>query len=139
MHEKVKEYLDQKQKEAQREREQELIALGLFEREYRPEGESNAVYPEYDSETQKYYRKVPVLVTDEEYEQIRMFSRKSGVNRNKVATALSVLAILTGVSGVIGGLIRGTLLLSGLSAAISGTILLGYAEIIKLLGNLNNR
>ncbi len=139
MHEKVKEYLDQKQKEVQREKDQELIALGLFEREYRPEGEANAVYPEYDSETQTYYRKVPVPVTDEEYEQIQMLSKKSAVKKNTVATALSVLAIVNCVVGVIGGLFQGTFLLSALSAAINGIILLGYAEIIKLLSNLNNR
>ena len=85
---KVKEFLEaakSKEREAfEKERDKHLISLGLIK-----EGESireysdRYVYPFtlWDKEKQKYYydKKVPINVTDDEYEEIKKYSTKEVV------------------------------------------------------------
>lgn len=56
----------------QEDKEKTLIALGLVEREYSPDGTRNSIYDKaaYDGQEIRYYREVAIKVTDEEYEQI---------------------------------------------------------------------
>ena len=89
MHEKVTAYLkEQREKEdaaSSAARQETLLRLGLWEKEYAPEGETNlAIYKETD-ENGRSWRKVPIPVTDEEWAQI---VHCSDGKRGKVAWAL---------------------------------------------------
>ena len=57
-----------------------LVSLGLVEnvKEYSPDGTKTPGYVEFDEEANNYYRvkKVPVVVTDEEFEEIRKVAAK---------------------------------------------------------------
>lgn len=90
MHEKVREYLE-KERQGQsaadrREREETLLRLGLWEKEYAPEEVDDlSLYKETD-DSGKLWRKVPIPVTDEEWAQIQHYAGKKRVN--KWSTAL---------------------------------------------------
>lgn len=90
MHEKVREYLE-KERQGQsaadrREREETLLRLGLWEKEYAPEkADDLSLYKETD-DSGKLWRKVPIPVTDEEWAQIQHYAGKKRVN--KWSTAL---------------------------------------------------
>ncbi len=78
----VKEYIEKKQAEfaartesasshraaaEEGERAARLIRLGMCRREYNPEGVYSSNYPEEEHKTGRYYRTVPLAVSDEEY------------------------------------------------------------------------
>ena len=99
MNEKLKAFLDKKReeeairlaKEAEAEkanRNAVLIELGLFEKEYAPSEQPYATEEygcfEYDAENQKnlYYKKVPIEISDEEFNEIKGYSLlASGMSR----------------------------------------------------------
>lgn len=160
MNENVKAFLDKKKEEERAKQEKErnkvLIDLGLYEKEYSESDSYSNEYPlsEWDSVTQTnvYYRNVPYEVTDEEYEQIKKYAAKndneSDECTNVVVNVLSVIAWII----YIGGLITGCVLagdgydfkwsvawLYWCAAIISGTMFLGFAEIIKLLEAIKNK
>lgn len=69
---KIEKYLEKQNKIILEDREKVLISLGLFEKEYAPDGKESYQYMEYDyiNGQKKYYRPIPINVTDEEWEQI---------------------------------------------------------------------
>lgn len=80
----VKEFLESRRsaerQKFEKERDELLVSLGLVEnvKEYSPDGTKTPGYVEFDEEANKYYRvkKVPVTVTDEEFEEIRKVAAK---------------------------------------------------------------
>lgn len=170
MNEKVKQFLDE-QKNIERQKYEEkklktLIDLGLFEKEYSPDAGYSDEYPysDWDSETStnKYYKKVPFEVSDEEYEEIKRHTNKTEKDESKgnsIAIALTAIAVIIYIVGFIAGIAYGTVEVESgyyytytetefsfaiaftywCTTFISGTIFLGFAEIIKLLNDIKKK
>ena len=129
------------------EKEKTLIEFGLYEKVYSPD---NTYSEEFSSSewnsvdlTTKYFKKVPIEVTDEEYEEVRKYSNHTPLPKNNtpennsIAKALTIIAYFAIIVGFISCFIFGfAYFCVGL---ISGTMLLGFAEIIKLLHQINKK
>ena len=109
----------------------------------------------------KYYKIIPIEITEEEYQEVKKYSKKKDDNleTNSMSTVLSIIGWLIFVGGFIAGIISGIIEVEGgvyykytyttFSIAIalaywgisfiSGTLFLGFAEIIKLLDNIKNK
>lgn len=114
----------------------------MFEKECRPKGGDPSKYPHYEYDTSKYYNKVPIPVTDEEYEQILKHTETP--KRDGAAGALSFIGVLIYIIGFIVGcfFVKNsftTALSYWVDAFVSGTMMLGFAEIIKLLHKINSK
>ncbi|MBQ2968621.1 MAG: hypothetical protein IJE10_10950 [Clostridia bacterium] len=164
---KKQEELNKKQEEAKK---KTLIDLGLFEKVYSPDNKQSDEFScyEWDSQTQtsKYYKKVPIDVSDEEYEEVKKYSKQTEdvilnhFNKdNPIATALTVIAWIVFIGGFIAGIVLGTVevergyyytytdtefsfaiaFVYWCASLISGTMFLGFAEIIKLLNEIRNK
>ena len=157
MHEMVKEFLDAKKdaenKEYQAEKESVLIDLGLYKKEYAPNNKWSEEYEwhEFDTDEQvyKYYKIIPIEITDEEYQEVKKYIKNDSVKAsNPVANAITVIAWIEFIAGFIAGIILGNageefsleiaLIYWGISL-ISGIMFLGFAEIIKLLQAIKNK
>lgn len=150
MNEKVRAFLDAKRQEEltkkQAEKDKLLIDLGLSEKEYLPSGNLSDEYPEYDRETKSYYKLKAIAVTEEEFEKIKKYAGKKedNVSSNGIATILTVIAWITYAAGFMAGLalfemLEWYILLIWLAAFLSGTVYLGFAEIIKLLTQIRDK
>ena len=149
----------QKRKELIKEQEEVksriLIELGLYEKVYAPDNVENNEYNcyEYDhlNQMSRYFKKVPIEVTDEEYEQIKKYAMQTEKNeskhKNTIATILSVMAWIAYIAGFILGIVLGNdfyndsfiMLIYWISGFVVGTIYLGFAEVIKLLSEIKNK
>lgn len=153
MHEKVAAYLEKKQQEendrTQTARSARLLELGLYDTVFPPEGADAAEYPDF--EDGKRCRRVPVEVSDQEYEAICLAAEadspalaekksRAGI----VAAVLFWIGVIACAMGVIlmmyafgmgGGLLAG--LSSLLIYAVIGSVLLGLSEIVRALGILS--
>lgn len=150
----VSDFLDS-QKEIERkkyedEKEQLLVELDLYEKLYSPDGNYSNEYffQEWDESNKKckYFKKIPLNISDEEYEVLKKYSNKK--EKNGIVTILTVIAWVIYVSGFILGIILAAnsyegsfLLLMGcwIGTFVSGTMYLGFAEIIKLLIDIKNK
>ena len=129
------------------EKEKTLIELGLYEKVYSPD---NTYSEEFSSSewnsvdlTTKYFKKVPIEITDVEFEEVKRYATQTYENKNNafennsVAKALTIIAYFAIIVGFISCFIFSfAYLCVGL---ISGTIFLGFAEIIKLLNDIKNK
>lgn len=154
MHEKVAAYLAEQAQKAQeadlQAREQSLVELGLWEQEFDPEERGySAEYPLF--EDGRYYRKAAVPVTDGEWAEICACAEKSkptgGRRKNPVGQALRVIGMgVYAVGFLVGagvyvysrqyGVYEMALLQMAstwVTAAVSGTVFLGFSEVIRLL------
>lgn len=149
----------QKRKELIKEQEEVksriLIELGLYEKVYAPDNVENNEYNcyEYDylNQMSRYFKKVPIEITDEEYEQIKKYTMQTEKNeskhKNTIATILSVMAWIVYVSGFICGIVLGAnqygsfflILVYWIAAFTIGTMFHGFAEIIRLLTEIKNK
>ncbi|MBQ7953221.1 MAG: hypothetical protein IJ332_00550 [Clostridia bacterium] len=110
--------------------------------------------------TNKYYKKVPVEITDEEYQEVKKYSKQDDtLEINPIATALTCIAWVVFIGGFIAGIALGNVEVVKGSyytytdtefsfaiaftywcvALISGTMFLGFAEIIKLLNSIKKK
>ncbi len=153
MNSKLEEYFSKAKAVQKENRDKHLIELGLYEKFYSPDGSYS---PEYhlvdytDGENRmKHYKTVLIEVTDEEYEQI-LEAERNKISRNQrssngIAIALTVIAILTYTVGFILGIVLGNQLgfsytvIWWTASVVSGTMILGFAEIIKLLDKINSK
>lgn len=163
----VQEFIDKKKAEIENNKNKEkrklLMDLGICEKEYSQSSAWSEEYPdyEYDQETKegRYFKKVPINVTDEEYEEILKYCKQSDnttpVNKeNKVAKVLTGIAYAIFIIGAILGFAMGytknipedTYYFSFAVAVawwcvsfIGGMFMLGFAEIIKLLNAIKNK
>ena len=69
---KISEFLQKQDDLIAADREKTLIALGLFEKEYSPNGRFSRLYTKYDvvDGEKRYYREVAITVTEEEWQAI---------------------------------------------------------------------
>ena len=168
MNEKLKEFLDAK-KDAEKKAYEEnknktLIELGLFEKVYSEKEECSTDFPYYEWDSvnskSKWYKKVPIEITEEEYLEVKKYSKKDDASEiNPIATALTIIAWIVFIGGFIAGIALGnvevvkgtyytytdTEFSFGIAftywcvALISGTMFLGFAEIIKLLDSIKKK
>ncbi len=123
-------------------------------------------FTEWDSfnSINKYYKKVPIEITDEEYRKIKKYSKEEDTEeyiaeKNPIAVALTIIAWVLFIGGFIAGIALGRKEVTGgyyytytvtefsfaiafvywCTALISGTIFLGFAEIIKILDAIKNK
>lgn len=167
MNKMVQEFIDKKKAEIENNKNKEkrklLMDLGICEKEYSQSSAWSEEYPdyEYDQETRegRYFKKIPINVTDEEYEEILKYCKQSDnttpVNKeNKVAKVLTGIAYAIFIIGAILGFAMGytknipedTYYFSFAVAVawwcvsfIGGMFMLGFAEIIKLLNAIKNK
>ena len=167
MNEKLKEFLDAKKdtetKMFEESKQKALIDLGLFEKVYSPDNKySNEFFlSEWDSTNQitKYYKKVAIEITDEEYQEVKKYSKEVPAENNAVAVALKIIACIIFIGGFIAGIVLGTVevekgyyytytdtefsfaiaFIYWCISLISGTVFLGFAEIIRLLDAIKRK
>ena len=124
--------------------------LDLYEKVYSPDDVHDEEYSwiEWDSEKSKnkYYKKVPILVTDEECEELKKYSSIEAKNKkgNTIATLLMVIAWIVYILGFILGIVLASesfalMLVYWVVTFIGGTFYLAFAEIIKLLVEIKNK
>lgn len=158
MNEKLKEFLDAKkdaEKKAYEEKKNKtLLELGLFEKVYseKEEYSNDFPYSEYNSENSKtkWYKKEAIAISDEEYEEVKKYSdlKNNDNDKNPIATILKVIAVIVYIAGFIASFFLGVDRYGDISAMvmvwwivffISGTIYLGFAEIIQLLEDIKKK
>ena len=165
MHEKLVEFLNDKKdleiKKYEKKKRETLIDLGLYEKVYSPDNEYSNEFclSEWDDTIQanKYYKNVPIEITDEEYQEVKKYSKiEDEPTNNPVAVALTIIAWVIFIGGFLAGIALGTVefekgyntytefsvaiaFVYWCVALISGTIFLGFAEIIKLLDAIKKK
>lgn len=152
MNEMLSDYISEKEAEKkellERQKIDFLLSEGLYEKEYSDKDGYSEEYPysEFDSRNkQRFYRKVPINITDSEYEQIKELSQsEKSQEKNSVAIALMVIAWIIIVVGVVVGLFLtdssiGLAIICCVMSVVSGIFILGFAEIIKLLNDIKNK
>ena len=146
---------EQKIKAADRlrkEKDELALELDLYEKEYAAQYSKEYPYSEWDAEEEKtvYYKKVPVQLTDEEYEALIKYHKSSKkknkeVPENPAATRLKVFAFIICFVGIIVAFLaaHSSSVLSFVSILFTifvyGAFFLGMAEIISLLNKINNK
>ena len=158
MYNNVDEYLKQKRTEKFTEeyikKAKLLINEGLYHVVYSPDNVQSSEYPfeEYDatSGSMKHYKKVPMNVTNDEFEQIKKYSTIDETPKNAISITLTVIAYIIFISGFIYGIYIGSeyyvdefsfslAFISWIITLISGMTFLGFAEFIKLLEAIKNK
>lgn len=161
MNQKAQDYINQKLEENHQKkleaRNRFLISQGLYEKEYSPNGNYTSEHTESEwcdeTHSNKYYRTIPIEVTDEEFEEIEKAYKLSQSSNtlhasatNPVAKALQIIAVFTYIIGIIlGGIeVNKTEDISGglfywTTYFVVGTMILGFSEIIKLLNDIKNK
>ncbi len=162
MNERVKEFLEKKQvsREAikQKNRNEFLISVGLCDKIYSPKGNKTKeyCYEEFDANSAhyRYYSLIPINVTDEEFEQVKeaveeetkeksVLKSAKKVRTNGISIALKVIAIVVYSLAFFVGCIAGgeqfwISLACWVGGCISGTLFLGFSEIIELLTDIKS-
>ncbi len=163
MHELLAKYVNEKERERQKQREQALIEEGLFEKEYAPDNGYSEEYCHsgWDEEQQcvRYYKPKAIPVTEEEFELFRAYRKASPVTcgkRSGVAVLLLVIAVLIYVGGFITGCFMGIQETHGYYSSsvefvfelampywagcfVFGSFTLGFSEIVRLLKEINDK
>lgn len=166
MNQRLQEFINQQKIQLENNKNMEkakvLNDLGLYDKEYSENPAWSEEYPdyEYDQVTQqgKYFRKIPISVTDEEYAEILKYSNIDNTqiesddvktNSNTIATIFSVIAVFIFILGLFLGIVLGdaigykfsigVALICWGSGFVGGMLMLGFAEIIKLLNAIKNK
>lgn len=163
MNEQIRAYLAKKAAEKAHEeaekRADALIREGLYTKEElaeRPEpGEKNCeTVTERDDQGNphfRYFRKIPLDVTAEEWERIRAYAGEEDdaeedvPEHNGVASLLKGLAVVVYIFAFIAGFVMGKDLTFGITlicwvaGLFSGTMLLGFSEMVRLLHEINQK
>lgn len=159
MHEKLKAYVAKKEEQAAHQREIEkrelLSKLDLYDKEYSDTTQYSVGFPfsEFDASGHvKYYRKVPIEISDEEYAKLLEYEGVTVSAKNTIAEILRILAWGVWIIGLILGFVFGRdpdywreYHLSALALAywassfLFGMLLMGFAEVIQLLTDMKNK
>ncbi|MCX7614809.1 MAG: hypothetical protein N2Z65_03530 [Clostridiales bacterium] len=101
----LSDFIKEKKQLELEERKKELIDLGLLEKVYSSKEEPSSEYPfaEWSEEEQKekYYKKVPIEVSDEDYAQLCKYTKTD--NENTIASIIQFVAWLGIIVGIIIG------------------------------------
>lgn len=151
----VEQYLEDKRKIFRRieeeNRSKRLLELGLSTKEYLEDQEFTEDYQFFDDDLQKWYRYIPIDVTDAEYAEICKYAPKEVLpekplkkpKENGVKSAIQIVAYVIFAIGFIAGVIMSQELSAGIGVAygtcavVLGILMLGFAEIIKLLDKIS--
>ena len=143
MHGMVKSFLDAQKERENKERQELLIELGFFEKEYSPNNVYCEAYPfaEWNAEQkcQNFYKKVAIEMSEEEFQDVmKYFKQVKPTPKNGVASLLTAIAVITFVLGGISGLVLaqqsiGLLLMTWYATFVGGVLLIGFSQVIKLL------
>ena len=166
MNQRVQEFINQQKIQFENNKNMEkakvLNDLGLYDKEYSENPAWSEEYPdyEYDQVTKecRYFKKIPISVTDEEYAEILKYSNIDNTqiesddvktNSNTIATIFSVIAVFIFILGLFLGIVLGdaigykfsigVALICWGSGFVGGVLMLGFAEIIKLLTAIKNK
>lgn len=164
MNEKAQKYIDMKiamHKEIENRRKYEfLLRENLVEKVYSPDNKYSNEYPEYEWDDnlkcQRYYKKMPIYLNDEEFDEVVKSYNLGAINYNispasfypkknlKTSTSLKVLAWVNYVMGTLLALYfieyNTTNFFIYLTLGIScGTMFLGFAKIIDLLDDIKHK
>ncbi len=166
MNEKVRAFLETKKAEEKRmfeeEKQEKLVAIGLCDKVYSPNNTYNEEYPlsewDEDSSKYKYFKVIPVEITNEEYEEVKKYTNTSDNSRtNIIATILTIIAWIIFLGGFFAGISLGNVVvdphdvIDGTKfsfaialtywsvSLISGIIILAFAEIIKILDDIKRK
>lgn len=143
MNEIVKEFIEEKQKAILSQKNETLFRLGIYEKEYSDTCTGEYNHTEWDKSLNRirYYKIIPIEVTDEEYKEILKYANTisdTPPKKNSFSQALYIIGIIFYIIGVISvfvGIGFGSLV----AALISGTLLLGFSEIINLLQQIRDK
>ena len=136
-------------------RANKLFNLGLYKKVYSLDGEKSKEYPfeEWGYGEERYYKKLPIDVTEESYQKLTKFSDIGyETGNNIIAKIITVVAWVVFIGGFVLGIIVGSntgnplaayakyepefnflsAIFCWAGAFISGILLLGFAEIIKM-------
>ena len=105
---------------------------------------------EWDEEERitKYYKRVPIHVSEEEYEEIKKYAygSVSSKKENKVAVIIKIYAILFILIGLIGGVAFGisvesfiTTVVCWITSFFCGMLIYSISEAIQLLEDIKNK
>ena len=145
---------EKENKKRNQKKEELLLDLELYDKVYAPDNVCTDDYPYFEWDDEKgeglYFKKVPIAVTDEEYEALKRCTGKDDelTQSNGVATTLTVIAWLIYIGGFIAGIIACSEFRTfefevacavWFDAFVCGTIFLAIAEIIKLLFKINSK
>lgn len=152
MNEKLEEYIKKLENDKIKSYQEYLMKQGVYEKEFVPEDSEEPwgypyKVPTEDGKT-KYYKKIPIELTAEDMEEINKYvnieTTSNNDRGNGVAAAINVIAVLIYIVGAMCGCIVGGEAESWGVASIywcafgvSGTIMLGFSEIINLLHKIN--
>lgn len=161
MNEKLEEYIKKLENDKIKSYQEYLMKQGVYEKEFVPEDSEEPwgypyKMPTEDGKT-KYYKKIPIELTAEDMEEINKYvnigmatnndSIGTATNNdegNGIATAIRVIAVLIYIVGFICGCVVGAgaeswglAFIYWCAFAVSGTIMLGFSEIINLLHKIN--
>lgn len=169
MHRLVEKYIQDKEAENTKISEQNkrkfLLSHGLCEKVYVDKSEvddSDEYTSEYENGKVRYYKLVPVDVTDEEYTRLISLSKSGNADiteGNGIATLLVIVALIVYVAGFFMGIGFGNVevttgtyythtetvfswgvaFLYWIGTFLCGSLFLGIAEIIKLLQDIKNK
>lgn len=165
MNQRLKNFLDAKEYEKRKEYEEEkrktLLELGLFEKVYAPDNRQSEEFPfyEYDNNTStsRYYKEVPIEITEDEYVEVKKYSKKEKTSENNsIASALTFIGLGIIICGFIAGCVFGNVVVKEywsndtefsfkvaftywIVSFISGMMFFGFAEIIKLLEDIKRK
>ncbi len=135
----LEKYISEQEKILQKKKEEELISRGLYRLETSDEYQP---YFTYDPDKKIYYKKVPLELTDEEYEQIKKYpvKRKSDLGLASVLILIGVIIIVLGVVFGIAGSNGdgGTAMLVIIGTFASGIVYIALGVIINLLSEIKN-
>lgn len=157
MHEAIENFIEKQKQKKKENYKQFLLDNDICEREYSPNEDENAPYDEnypfWDRKQNKYYKKIPIEVTDEELEQILEAYNEAQVNEvksNGIATFFLVLGWITVIAGLIESLSAASgdkgesftfsvFIIHFAVTLISSMIYFGFGEVIKLLNDIKNK
>ena len=144
MHEKIQEFINKKQEENARKKQEYknkvLMENDLYDKEYSEHG-YHSEYPAFDYEQNRYYKRVPIKCSDEDFEKLKEYLPQSEkISTNVTYGILVGIVIAIFVIGFIIGLCMYNEFTGMLPVIIIWIIsfLLGisvyvYAEILRLL------
>jgi len=149
MHAAVENYLNKVKEKEEKYKKAFLEERGIYDREYVKVEDPNNVPADaiMDGEG-KFFKRVPIEITDEEWDAVVEASRKKidVSTDNKVAKTIKVIAIITYIMNVIAGIVLWSELSSFILFVtavfvgfVSGTLMLGFAEVIKLLDDIKKK
>lgn len=156
MHESIITFLEKQNKIKRENRRQFLLNNNICERIYNPveDSEYSEEYPFRDRDTNKWYKKEPLDVTDEEFELIQKAYNEAHTSEKPESNGVAIIFIIFGWITLIAGLIESlaaasddkgkTFIVSVFIIHFAFTILssmiyFGFGEVIKLLHSINNK